>query len=481
MKSIMRRRFVPSYYHRDLHKKLQSLTQGSMSVEDYYKEMEIAMIKANMEEDREATMTRFIGGLKKEITYVVELQHYMEIEDLLHKAIQVERQLKSKSSSKFASSSSSSWRSNWKNNKVVTNPKENVKVKYSNAPPKVRAQVEDCSDVEVVGLVNGDILVTRRTLSIQPKEGGDMEQCEHIFHTRCHINDKVCSMIIDSGSCTNVASTLLVEKLNLPTKKHPNPYRLQWLNDYGDIRVTKQVLVSFSIDKYKDEVLCDVAPMHPEHLLLGCPWQFDRKVTYDGYKNRYTLTMNKRIIVLTPLKLVEAYSDQIRITSYRYPIPRLDDMLDELFGSCVFTKIDLKSGYNQICMKEVIPWGLTNAPNTFMRLMNHVLHSFIGKFVVVYFDDILIYSKTLYEHVEHLHTVLNVLRENKLYENLKKYSFCPESVVFLGFVIRSKGISVDEEKVKAIKEWPTLKNANEKAKFVRELHAKVQTNIEKRN
>ncbi|RDX75914.1 hypothetical protein CR513_44157, partial [Mucuna pruriens] len=58
---------------------------------------------------------------------------------------------------------------------------------------------------------------------------GDVEQCEYIFHTRCHINDKVCSMIIDSGSCTNVASTLLVEKLNLPRKKHPNPYRLQWL------------------------------------------------------------------------------------------------------------------------------------------------------------------------------------------------------------------------------------------------------------
>ncbi|RDX80288.1 hypothetical protein CR513_39186, partial [Mucuna pruriens] len=128
MKYIMRRKFVPSHYHKNL--------QGSMSVEDYYKEMEIAMIKANVEEDCEATMARFIGGLKKEIADVVELQHYMEIEDLLHKAIQVERQFKSKSSSKFASSSSSSWRPNWKNNNFVTNPKEDVKAKYSNAPPK---------------------------------------------------------------------------------------------------------------------------------------------------------------------------------------------------------------------------------------------------------------------------------------------------------------------------------------------------------
>ncbi|RDX93553.1 hypothetical protein CR513_24171, partial [Mucuna pruriens] len=98
--------------------------------------MEIAMTRANVEENHDVTMARFIGGLKKEIADLVELHHYMEIEDLLYKAIQVERQLKSRNSSKFASSSRSLWISNWKNNTTITNPKEDMIAKYSIAPPK---------------------------------------------------------------------------------------------------------------------------------------------------------------------------------------------------------------------------------------------------------------------------------------------------------------------------------------------------------
>jgi hypothetical protein len=367
LKAIMRRRFVPSHFYRDLYQKLQNLTQGSRSVEDYHKEMEVAMIRANVEEDREATMARFLSGLNRDIANVIELQHYVEIEDMVHMAMKVERQLKRKGTVRYTSVSNTIWKSKWDRNdsaeakrktepprgkdegtsnkpKVESQPSRNRDIKCfkclgsghiaSQCPNRrvmimrdngeVMTECEDDSDgmpelVDasdddgVVYPVTGEPLVARRALNTHIKVDDAVQQRENIFHTRCHVNNKLCSMIIDGGSCTNVASTILVEKLNLPTLKHFRPYNLQWLNDCGEIKINKQVLVSFSIGTYKDEVLCDVVPMHAGHILLGRPWQFDRKVTHDGFKNRYSFVKDSRTVTLVPLTPRQVYEDQVKL------------------------------------------------------------------------------------------------------------------------------------------------------------------------
>ncbi|CAA7026197.1 unnamed protein product [Microthlaspi erraticum] len=468
----------------------------------------------------------------------------------------------------------------------------------------------------------GDLLITRRILSvfINPEE---KLQRENLFHTRCTVKSKVCNLVIDGGSCTNVASEFMVDKLGIETTKHPRPYKLQWLDNTTVIKVSKQAIVPFSVGKYQDQVLCDVAPMYAGHLLLGRPWQYDRATLHNGRTNYYSFTHNDRKYNLAPLTPSEVHELQVRMDKeqkvsksnlmisssavsktlsakgtvllmvykeclstgaqevviptevqvvldhfkdvfpddippglppirgiehqidlvpgsalpnkpayrmnpeeskelekqvrelmdkgyireslspcavpvllvpkkngtwrmcvdcrainnitikYHHPIPHLDDMLDELSGATIFSKVDLKSGYHQVRMREgvewktafktkqglyewlVMPFGLTNAPSTFMRLMNQVLRMFIGKFVVVYFDDILVYSKCLLDHVMHLELVLQSLRKEGLYANLKKCSFCTNKLVFLGFVVSEQGLQVEEEKIKAIQEWPT--------------------------
>ncbi|KAK8508406.1 hypothetical protein V6N12_055242 [Hibiscus sabdariffa] len=337
MKRIMRKRFVPSHYHRELYQKLQNLKQGSRTVEDFFKEMEMAIMRANIVEDREATMAWLLAGLNTEIANVVGLQHYVELEDMVHMAIKVEKQRCRKTVNRGNTPSKPFSNSfNAPNNFRKPAPQAPLQIRERAETSKMKPPVADvgrgkqqvqpersrdilcfkclgrghiasqCPNRRTMLLLDsgeieseseedepklpketveekddtlqffetGDVLVIKRSLTTQPTQ--DNQQRENIFHTRCLVNNKVCVVIIDGGSCTNVASSIMVEKLGLKTTKHPNPYRLQWLNDGGEIK-------------------------------------FDKGTLHDGVTNRYSFMHAGQKITLAPLTPSQVQEDQVRL------------------------------------------------------------------------------------------------------------------------------------------------------------------------
>ncbi|GJS55762.1 putative reverse transcriptase domain-containing protein [Tanacetum coccineum] len=168
----------------------------------------------------------------------------------------------------------------------------------------------------------------------------------------------------------------------------------------------------------------------------------------------------------------------------RYPLPRIDDLFDQLQGACCFSKIDLRSGYHQLRVREedipktafrtryghfeftVMPFGLTNAPAIFMDLMNRVCKPYLDKFVIVFIDDILIYSKSEEEHEVHLKAILDLLKKEKLYAKFSKCEFWLQEVQFLGHVVNRDGIHVDPSKVESVKNWKTPESSTEIRSFL---------------
>ncbi|XP_022973897.1 uncharacterized protein LOC111472489, partial [Cucurbita maxima] len=455
-KESMRKRFVPQYFHPDMAQKLQALKQGRKSVEDYYKEMDTLMDRLELDEDMEALMARFLNGLNTEIADKTDLQPYSNIEELLHIAIKIERQIQRRSqrySSKTFPNSTSTWKRDSKNidythrNQEI-NVKPQAKFEKGESSRTGKEKVEksnvrnrdlkcwrcqgvghysrDCPNARIMTIKEGEIvtddeahddineetdeseefseedpthisLVTRRALNTHIKEDG-LDQRENLFQTRCLVQSVPCSVVIDSGSCTNVVSSILVKRLNLKTQPHPRPYKLQWLNDCGEVRVTQQTLVSFTIGKYVDDVLCDVVSMHVGDLLLGRPWQFDRRFE--------DLFSEEKPSSLPPLRGIEHKIDFIpgapipNRPAYRTNPKEAEEIQRQVSEL-------LAKGYVRESLSPCsVPVILVPKKDGSWRMFN-----------------------------------------------------------FLGFVVSSNGVEVDEEKVKAIKDWPTPKNVSEVRSF----------------
>ncbi|KAG8487500.1 hypothetical protein CXB51_018708 [Gossypium anomalum] len=212
--------------------------------------------------------------------------------------------------------------------------------------------------------------------------------------------------------------------------------------------------------------LVDRSFIRPSHSPWGAPVLFVKKK--DG-----------------SLRLCIDYRQLNKVTiKNKYPLPRIDDLFDQLKGATVFSKIDLRSGYYQLRVKEsdvpktafrtryrhyeflVMPFGLTNAPAVFMDLMNRIFRPYLDKFVVVFIDDILVYSQDEEEHAEHLRTVLQILREKQLYAKFSKCEFWLREVGFLGHIVSAEGIRVDPSKISAIVNWSPPKNVSEVRSFL---------------
>ncbi|GJW24641.1 putative reverse transcriptase domain-containing protein [Tanacetum coccineum] len=226
-------------------------------------------------------------------------------------------------------------------------------------------------------------------------------------------------------------------------------------NDLSDARVANQL-----------KELQEKGFIRPSHSLWGAPVLFVKKKD-------------------SAMRMCIDYRELNKLTiKNRYPLPRIDDLFDQLQGACCFSKIDLHSGYHQLRVREedipkiafktryghfefiVRPFGLTNAPAIFMDLMNRVCKPYLDKFVIVFIDDILIYSKSEEEHEVYLKTILDLLKKEKLYAKFSKCEFWLKEVQFLGHVVNRDGIHVDPSKVESVKNWKIPESSTEIRSFL---------------
>ncbi|KAK1602107.1 hypothetical protein QYE76_017150 [Lolium multiflorum] len=378
MKEEMQARFVPTHYKTDLFNKLQKLKQGTKTVEEFFKEMELTMMRANIQESENQTIARFFNGLNYPIKRIVEFQQYSNMVELVHQASKAERQVNedikySKSKQYFASKLATSTPTTSVKPTASSTPSKQPSIqsrmkqtvsstassKASTGPSNVTCfkcgtqghKSFECKNTKVmITMENGDIetlsegeyealvqaavaneeeydeesgedpllcthdpspsLVVTRVLTTQPQAMED-QRC-NIFQTRAGIGGKSIKVIIDGGSCHNLASTELCEKLNLPLRKHPHPYHVQWLSDKGNVKIQHTVTVNFKIGPYEDTVECDVVPMTVCHMLLGRPWQFDKKAIHDGYSNAYTFKVKDKKFELRPMTPSQIIADNAK-------------------------------------------------------------------------------------------------------------------------------------------------------------------------
>ncbi|XP_074313537.1 uncharacterized protein LOC141648716 [Silene latifolia] len=300
LKKKLKEKFIAKDYTRDIFIKSTQLRQERLIVEAYLRSFEQLTLQCEVTEKPEQKIARFIEGLDPKIAGKVRMQQVWSFDEAVNLALRIEKLGKGFGHFKKDCPSNRALTAmeieEWEREGLVEYEEEETLV-----PTGMETERETDQGQVVAHPDTGHNLVLWRVMHSQPAPL-EADQRSMIFRSRCTVQGRVCNLIIDGGSCTNVASTIMVSKLSLPTQEHPNPYKLRWLSKGSEVRVDKQCIVPFSIGKvYKDEVLCDVVPMDACHLLLGRPWEFDRNTTHQGKENVYVFKHNGKRVTLTPL------------------------------------------------------------------------------------------------------------------------------------------------------------------------------------
>jgi hypothetical protein len=352
MVAKMKAKFIPKDYQITLFRRMQNLRQKLMTVKEYTEEFYKINIRTGHRESDDEKVARYMNGLRYDIQDEMSMMSLQNVEDAYQMALKAEEKLSQKQGQRgrgksqaqgktIAQDRTQKSKEEWKKPQTQTErggSSQRGQYADRNTFPRTRGRGRgrggeikfftcgknghksyECPDrkkeggethiakaqgwnVEAEDAEGGRSLMMRKVLLKLEKEAEHPVQRNKLFQTACKTKDRVCKVIMDSGSTDNLVSTEMVEKLELETIEHPSPYRVSWLQKGHQVNVTKQCLVEFKIGGYKDEILCDVIPMDVCHLLLGRPWKYDRNVIHDGRKNTYTLEKNGRTHMLLPIK-----------------------------------------------------------------------------------------------------------------------------------------------------------------------------------
>ncbi|XP_062177060.1 uncharacterized protein LOC133881996 [Alnus glutinosa] len=295
MKIKMKSHFLPFGYTQTLFQRLHSLRQGMRSVDDYTEEFYQLIARNDLSETEEQMVARYLGGLRQPLQDAFSLHSLWTVSEAYQRALVAEKQQNKRPVGHRASECRKPASQKGKNLML-----EEDMVDYTYEETGDPVYDEDVDEEVLYGDCQ-ETLVIRKSLLTPKGDSRDDWLRTNIFHTTCTVADKVCKMIIDSGSCENVVSDEAVQKLQLKTEHHPKPYKLSWLSKGSEVKVDRRCLVSFSVGKkYFDNAWCDVVAMDACHILLGRPWQYDRSVVHDGRKNTYSLSIKGKKIVLAP-------------------------------------------------------------------------------------------------------------------------------------------------------------------------------------